>query len=74
MPQLTLGAICEYGGASLLTPAETAIVLRLEPHTLANWRSLGKGPRVTRVGTRRIAYRVRDVLAFVDGTSVDHTA
>lgn len=64
---ITLESAAQMGGASLLTVAETAEALRLDKRTLENWRSLGKGPRATRIGTRRIAYRVRDVLAFVEG-------
>jgi predicted DNA-binding transcriptional regulator AlpA len=61
----TLSAVAQMGGRSLLTPQEAAAVLRISARTLERWRSVGEGPEVVRIGSRRIAYRVRDVLAFV---------
>lgn len=51
----------------LLTPAETASVLRLEEHTLASWRV--RAPErlpFVKVGGR-VRYRYRDVARLVEG-------
>lgn len=34
----------------LLTPAELAAMLGMSPRTLANWRSIGKGPPYVKIG------------------------
>lgn len=41
-----------------------AEILSLSVRTLRNWRSLGQGPRVRRLGRRAIRYRVGDLLEF----------
>lgn len=61
---LNLGAASQMGGASLLTPPETAETLRISERTLERWRTTGVGPKFVRIGPRRLAYRVSDVLAF----------
>jgi hypothetical protein len=48
----------------LLTAAQTAERLGVTVRTLANWRSLGRGPRYGVLSTR-IRYRVEDVDDFV---------
>ena len=40
---------------ALLTRAEVAKLLSVAPHTLACWRSAGKGPEVVKFGTGRSA-------------------
>lgn len=50
----------------LLTADETADLLRISPRTLENWRARGHGPPYLRLTRRRIAYRERDVLAWID--------
>ncbi|MEY8655214.1 helix-turn-helix transcriptional regulator [Brachybacterium paraconglomeratum] len=50
----------------LLTPPEAAELLGIAPQTLANWRSMGKGPRFVRVGSRSVRYRLSDLLAYVE--------
>lgn len=62
---MTLAEAIALGNETLLSPAETAAVLRTSPRTLEHWRSVGNGPRATRVGPRRVTYRVADVLAFL---------
>ncbi|MBA3719338.1 MAG: helix-turn-helix domain-containing protein [Nocardioidaceae bacterium] len=49
----------------LLTLPEVAAMLRTPPDTLRYWRHIGAGPRSGKVG-RRIIYRERDVLAYLD--------
>jgi hypothetical protein len=48
----------------LLTAAQTADRLGVSKRTLANWRSLGRGPRFGVLRTR-VRYREADVDAFV---------
>lgn len=46
--------------AAVLTPSELASRWELSPKTLANWRSLGSGPRWIKIG-RAIRYPLADV-------------
>lgn len=57
---------------SLLTPEEAAHFLRVNPRTLERWRGDGGGPRFAKIG-RRVAYRLCDLTAFVDGHLHSHT-
>lgn len=45
--------------------AKAAAYLNVAPKTLANWRSMGKGPKFCRLG-RRVVYRVDDLRQFMD--------
>lgn len=49
--------------AAFLTSKEVADRWRLSDQTLANWRSAGKGPPFTRVGTR-VLYPIEGIHAF----------
>jgi|CXWL01.1.fsa_nt_gi predicted DNA-binding transcriptional regulator AlpA len=49
----------------MLREKQAASFLGVAPKTLANWRSLGKGPKFCRLG-RVIAYRQGDLEAFVE--------
>jgi hypothetical protein len=40
----------------LATPGEVSAFLRMEPHTLANWRSQGVGPGYLKLGNGRVRY------------------
>ena len=57
----------------LLSAKAAAEYLHLQFRTLANWRSLGKGPRFVRSGSRAL-YRQADLDAFVAEHTFDHTA
>jgi helix-turn-helix protein len=50
--------------AENLIEPEAAAFLRVEPQTLANWRSKGIGPVYARIG-RRVVYTLADLIAFV---------
>lgn len=50
----------------LATPDEIAAYLKKSEQTLANWRSLGKGPRYTKVG-HGVRYTWADVDKWVAG-------
>jgi excisionase family DNA binding protein len=52
----------------LATPAEVAEYLKIPEHTLAQWRSRGKGPRYSKQG-RHVRYDWRDVDAYRDEQS-----
>ncbi|MFF0531160.1 helix-turn-helix domain-containing protein [Nocardia amikacinitolerans] len=49
--------------SSWLTTNEVASRLKIPPKTLANWASLGKGPRFARIGRHR-RYRLEDLIAW----------
>lgn len=48
----------------LLTAAELADMLHKSEHTLANWRTVGKGPAYVNIG--RIVYRESDVEEWLE--------
>lgn len=48
----------------LLTPEETAALLKVTVRTLRYWREQGTGPQYVRVG-RRVRYRRRDLDAWL---------
>jgi Helix-turn-helix domain len=49
---------------SLLTQSETALLLRMSPHTLACWRSRSEGPPYTKLGGK-ILYRHDALLTWL---------
>lgn len=49
----------------LISPIDAAKMLGRKPQTLANWRSLGKGPKFTTAGGR-VMYRREDIINFVN--------
>jgi hypothetical protein len=54
------------------TPA-AADILQLDPRTLENWRSLGRGPRFVKCG-KCVRYRMSDLLKYLDDNSRQHTS
>lgn len=54
----------------MLREKQAASFLGVAPKTLANWRSLGKGPKFCRLG-RAIAYRQEDLDVFVAAALTD---
>lgn len=48
----------------LLAPEAVARLLRVRPHTLANWRALGKGPAYVKFG-RTVRYRESDIARWI---------
>ena len=51
---------------ALLLPHEAAALLRRAPKTLAQWRSLGKGPRWRKLEGRAL-YAMGDLRAYIAG-------
>lgn len=49
----------------LLTPGEVADWLRTSAGVLANWRSMGRGPRYIKLGPKAVRYRPADVEAWL---------
>ncbi len=49
----------------LLCDKEVAGLLNISTITLANWRSLKRGPRWVRIGARMVRYRRADLEAFI---------
>jgi predicted DNA-binding transcriptional regulator AlpA len=45
----------------LKTTQEVAEWLRMNPKTLSAWRTLGKGPKFIRLGSKGIRYRISDI-------------
>ena len=50
---------------TLLTRGQVAQILGIAVPTLERWASSGIGPRVTKIGPRRVCYRKGDVRAFI---------
>ena len=51
----------------LLTGSELAGTLKVSVRTPESWRLNGEGPPFIRVGKRRVLYRWRDVLEYLEG-------
>jgi hypothetical protein len=49
----------------LVDSRQAAQILGVAPKTLENWRTLGGGPRYSRLSARKIVYRVADLNRFV---------
>jgi predicted DNA-binding transcriptional regulator AlpA len=49
----------------LLTRTQLPMYLPIAAQTLARLASEGEGPRITRIGKRRVAYRAGDVRAWL---------
>ena len=56
--------------STLLTRAELAPIIKLSILTLKRWAAEGKGPAIHSLGGRP-RYRVRDVLAWIEGEVVE---
>ena len=50
----------------VLTLNEVAEMIRVPAATLRYWRHQGTGPQSFKMGPRRVMYRERDVLAWID--------
>ena len=59
---------------ALLTPNQAAATLGLAAATLQRHRTDGTGPKFIKLGKRRVAYRVVDLQAWVDGRVAGSTA
>lgn len=57
----------------LLTTAEAARFLRIQPQTLRRWRCEGRGPRFIKLGGNRCLYRRSDVNEFLSERLFDST-
>lgn len=55
-----------------LTPRETSALTGLAPKTLESMRAEGRGPGFLKIG-RRVAYRLADVLDFIEGCAFSST-
>ena len=58
----------------LLTSSELAGALKISERTPENWRLKGTGPPFVRIGGRRILYRWRDVLEYLEGRRFSSTS
>ncbi len=47
--------------ATLITRSDVPQYLPVASQTLARWACEGQGPRITKVGSRRVAYRAGDL-------------
>jgi hypothetical protein len=55
-----------------LDEKEAAYLLGLKPQTLANWRSLRRGPAYSRLGVGgSIRYRFEDLLRFAEAGRIE---
>jgi predicted DNA-binding transcriptional regulator AlpA len=55
--------------SELLSPEEVAIWLGVSASTLANWRSLGRGPQYKKL-SGSVRYRRDDVHAWIDDAGI----
>lgn len=51
----------------LVDECEAAEILSTAVRTLRNWRSLRKGPRFRKIGSRLVRYHRADLTAFIEG-------
>jgi hypothetical protein len=58
----------------LLTSSEFAAEIHSSPRTVESWRLRGTGPPFIRVGGRRVLYRWRDVLEYLEGRRFSSTS
>lgn len=49
-----------------LTSTDAAAAIGIDPGTLRNWRSQGRGPRYVRIGGNKVLYRVADLESWLD--------
>jgi len=54
------------GPAGLLDTVSAAKRMGIAKGTLENWRSLGKGPRFIKVGTKMVRYDPRDIDSWLE--------
>ncbi len=66
-----MGAIEGNEKDILLNEKETAEFLGVSRRTLQGWRLAGTGPKFVKVSSRSIRYRRRDLLAWVEGRTVE---
>ena len=64
----------EWSLDDLLTSSELAGTLKVSERTPENWRLKGTGPPFVRIGGRRILYRWRDVLEYLEGRRFSSTS
>ncbi len=61
-----------------LTESEVAEMIGLSRQTLANWRSLGRGPAYCKIGGHAVRYSKEEILRFAENGRVEtcdqHTA
>jgi predicted site-specific integrase-resolvase len=70
MKERTLDEFTGMGLPILLTTAEVAESLRVDPATLSRWRSSGVGPRVRWLSPGIPRYLRDDVAAWLEKTSL----
>lgn len=57
----------------LLSETEAAPLVGVEPKTLANWRTMGRGPKFIKAG-KRVMYDPTDLQAWKDARRVSSTS
>ena len=68
-----LPALPTIDPTALLDTAGAAAVLGMKPGTLAEWRTIGRGPRHIRVSAKCIRYRRSDIDAWLEAQARTHT-
>ncbi len=58
----------------LMTETEAADILCYTVRALQNWRVRGGGPKFIKVSSRSIRYRRRDLLAWIDERTRNHSS
>lgn len=56
----------------LVDTTVAAEILHIEFNTLQNWRSLGRGPKFVKIGSR-VRYCLSDLLTYIESHSHENT-
>ena len=61
----SIQTVAAHSSERLLTPTEAAELLTLQPSTLAEYRSTGRGPRFVRMSKNLVRYKLSDILNYI---------
>lgn len=74
MPNQNSRSWSDFGDAEphrLRSRADTARFLGVAVTTLERWAREGHGPRPIKIGPRRLGYRTRDLIAFIEARRME---
>jgi predicted DNA-binding transcriptional regulator AlpA len=56
----------ERNGVELRSPKEVARLLGVTVDCLGNWRRAGEGPAFITIGSRKVAYDMKDIVSWLE--------